>query len=646
MLRIITIGLLLLSLMTGTGCIRVAREITEGLPPPNRFYAGTKCLPTILPTIPFVITYNGHITRKPKFTDIPSFAFLGTAFIIDVPLEVVVDTLLLPVDGILYACYQASPPLDKYLYDNDLEGLKARLEKGADPNAVTAWFIEKHPPLYTAYVNGQEDFFDLLLEYGAAPTFEMLMTHDLSKHAAQKVAMLRNAFKDGCTKEALEDVAAKWIVSGWIREHLIYSYRSSPDDSALADILIILMEQGFPPHEWNSSEGENPDKKTPLDVVMENDAMETAAKDRLIASMRAHGAKTYCETHNLEPSFKHLKTEGLNICPIFQPVVDILKESKKADMFSLSDSYPGVDGPVLVIDAPRVEEFSKVEPNLRWNINFRRRISETEWSDPPEVLEVPAMYRIVLTPPGRRLPSQRPQGMPTDRGFWEAWYTLPTCEMYIEHAMYGGKRPDSDLLKICLLSVGHNDKRELLRRLVYAQSEVEPSIMERLKWPAATNYEDKSVLDRLQWKGADNGKTFEMSESERKWLANTTKALADMGITAEWRTAIGSLGFYTKHAFSTHRDLAKTTPEALPLAPHPDEIAVVLMADVSPKEANVYVGRSGSDYWNASYGQFTYKSNSKNIKGRIPGIIFVFHGDSVPQERVEQIIKAIEKSFK
>ena len=307
MRRIITIGLLMLSLITGTGCIRVAREITEGLPPPNRFYAGTKCLPTLLQTIPFVITYNGHITRKPQFTDIPSFALLGTAFIIDVPLEVVLDTLLLPIDGILYACYKANPPLDKYLYDNDLEGLKARLEKEADPNVVTPWFLKKHPVLCEAYIQGKEDFFNLLLEYGAAPTFEMLMTHDLSKHAAKKVAMLRNTFKNGCTKEALEDVAAKWIVSGWIKEHLCFSFRSSPDDNALADILILLMEQGFPPHEWHSGEGGNPDNKTPLDVVMENEAMETAAKDRLIAAMRAHGAKTYCETHNLEPSVKRLK---------------------------------------------------------------------------------------------------------------------------------------------------------------------------------------------------------------------------------------------------------------------------------------------------------------------------------------------------
>jgi hypothetical protein len=406
------------------------------------------------------------------------------------------------------------------------------------------------------------------------------------------------------------------------------------------------MELGFPPHEWHEGEGGNPDNKTPLDVVMENDAMETAAKDRLIAAMRAHGAKTYSETHNLEPSVKRLKTDGLSISPIFQPVVDILKESKKADLFSLSDSYPGVDGPVLVIDSPRVEMF-KGEQNLRMNINFRRRISRTEWSDPPEILEVPAMYRIVLTPPGRRLPSRRPQGMPTERGFWEAWYTLPTCEMYIEHAMHGGDHPDRDLLKICLLSVEHNDKRELLRRLVYAQSEVEPSIMEHLKWPAATKYGDKSVLDRLQWKGADNGKAFEMSESERKWLANTTKVLAYIGVTAEWRKAVGFLSSYTTYAFSTHRNLGKTTPEVLPLAPHPDEIAVVLMPKVPKEIANVYVGRSGSDYWNASYGQFTYKSNSKYMKGgRIPGIIFVFYGDSVPQERVEQIIKTIQTSFK
>ena len=643
MRKTLIMGLLLLSLMTGTGCVRVALECEASIPPPQRFYAGTRFLPKLPMVVGLMASGTHH--HKSSLLEATGFALFSLIAITDIPLEFALDTLLLPIDTLFYVCYKASPPLDKYLYDNNLPGMKAMLEKGADPNAVTPWFMEKRPLLYTVYRQGKEDFFELLLEHGAKVPFEMLMNNDLSKDNTAMVPMLRKAFRNGCPKELLENKEAKYLVPSWIKRHLVFFFIASPNDNALADALTILMDAGFPPHEWQQGEGGNPDKKTPLDVVMENEAMETAAKDRLIASMRAHGAKTYCETHNLKPSVKLLKTDGLTISPIFQPVVDILKESNKADLFLLADSYPGVDGPVLVIDSPRAELFCKVEPDFRRNIHFRRRISTTEWSDPPEVLDVPAMYRIVLTPPGRRLPSRRPQGMPTERGFWEAWYTLPTCEMYIEHAMHCGEYPDRDLLKICLLSVDHNDKRELLRRLIFAQSEVEPSIMEHLRWPAATKYGDKSILDRLQWDNANNREAFEMSKFEQKWLADATKALAEIGVTAEWRKAYG-LDIYTTYAFSTHRDLGKTKAKMLPLAPYPDEIVVVLKSSFPKELANVHAEHSGADYWNVNHGQFTFPINSKHIKGRASRHIFVFYGDSVPPERVEQIIKAIQTSFK
>ena len=207
MRRIITIGLLILSLMAGTGCIRIAADITTGLPPPQRFFFGARSYSQVVPGV-LAFMASGPHHEKLRAHEIPIFAVICAFAIVNAPLEVAVDILLLPVDGILYACYQASPPLDKYLYDNDLAGMRASLEKGADPNAVTPWFIESEPPIYTAYINGQEDFFNLLLEYGASPTFKMLMAHDLSKHATKKVAMLRKAFKNGCCSPPRQ---GRWI---------------------------------------------------------------------------------------------------------------------------------------------------------------------------------------------------------------------------------------------------------------------------------------------------------------------------------------------------------------------------------------------------------------------------------------------------
>ena len=76
----------------------------------------------------------------------------------------------------------------------------------------------------------------------------------------------------------------------------MYKDRSSPNDKLLVDIMVLLLENGFSPNDWEKMRGElhfSSSNWNPLDVVIANTAMDSAEKERLITAMRKHGAQTY-----------------------------------------------------------------------------------------------------------------------------------------------------------------------------------------------------------------------------------------------------------------------------------------------------------------------------------------------------------------
>ena len=280
-------------------------EMSGRIPPSERCYAGTRNV-FIFPSIAGAMSAGSH-SHSGASNPVGTAAFYSL-LLLDLPIEFALDTVLLPLDIVIYSCYCIRPPLDKYFYDNDLSGMKAQLEKGADPNAVTPWFKVRRPLLLTAYYTGKEDFFRLLLDHGAKILFEIPQSYD-----NQKSGMIKYAFKNGCPEELLEHPKAKFVISDIILQNLEYPYKASPDDKSLVDVLTMLMDFGFPPHEWDMTKGGRPSMQTPLDVVMANEAMETEAKDRLVAAMMAHGAKSYADTNHLKSSDKHLQIDGMGI---------------------------------------------------------------------------------------------------------------------------------------------------------------------------------------------------------------------------------------------------------------------------------------------------------------------------------------------
>ena len=93
--------------------------------------------------------------------------------------------------------------------------------------------------------------------------------------------------------------------SYWILKYLMRQEEASPNDRLLVDFMVLLLDNGFSPNEWNHWRGDlqNPSpNQYPLDVVMANRAMDTTEKNRLIAAMRKHGAQTYREANHLPQS--------------------------------------------------------------------------------------------------------------------------------------------------------------------------------------------------------------------------------------------------------------------------------------------------------------------------------------------------------
>ena len=651
------------------------------VPPPYRFYCGTKGL--IL--LPVGMGIMDSVSHAPRSNNALKAIIPITFFVVDFPLEVVLDTVLLPVDLGIYAAYCINPPLDKYLASNDLKGLEAKLKKGVSPNVNSPWFLNNQPLLYQAYLNHNEEAFELLLNYGAKIPIELLQVEANLDDYTYRI--LQRVFRNGCPKElqqptedelrAATDVERyrneqlKGCFSYWILKYLMNQDKASPNDKLLVDIMILLLENGFSPNDWEKMRGElhfSSSNWNPLDVVMANTAMDGAEKERLITAMRKHGAQTYRESIHLPPSE--------SVPPMFQPFIDAIAQTRivpysphfsPTSSFRYSDTYPGVEGPVLVIDIPFIRNLpdNQKEVLFRKSIPYHRRVSATEWNQEREYLEVPEKCRIVLTPLGKRLPSRRPQGMPTQRGFWEAWLTLPTCEMYIEYA--------KDEYKWFGKECGRDENLDRLQKLIYASAKYKPELTENLKLPDE-EVQAGSPLDILPWdENQDHGYMHAYVEREFAPLLDELGKLPGVNspVTAlKFNNGLG-LGLSSVYVFSMmHRDMRKIFIDDLPLVPHPDEVLVVMgwkhdyhaqdaWADFKRLQAHSHQsvlpeemppsleklnmvfdfpwGKEGKNYWN--WRVCIKKWDNTSLRRDI----YLFYGDSVSEERLATILDICER---
>ena len=676
MKKLCIISLLLLLSLWETGCMRIYQE-SDGLPPPYRWYSGTRGLIGL----PVSMAIMGSVSHAPRSSSWYKALLPITLFVVDFPLEVAVDTILLPVDLGLYSSYCINPPLDKYLYSNNLEGLEKKLKKGVSPNVISPWFLKRQPLLCQAYWNHNEEAFELLLNYGAKVPIELLQVESHLDEYTYR--MLKRVFRDGCPKELqrltedelrnasfqeeYRNTQLKGCFSYWILKYLMYQDHASPNDKLLVDFMVLLLENGFSPNDWEKMRGElhySSHNQYPLDVVMANSAMDPVEKERLVTAMRKHGAQTYREAIHLPPA------ESVPL--MFQPFIDAIAQTyidpfssyiSPASSFRYSDTYPGVEGPVLVIDIPFIQEGRAPDyqrkPLFRKSIPYHRRVSATEWNQEREYLEVPEKCRIVLTPLGKRLPSRRPQGMPTQRGFWEAWLTLPTCEMYIEYAKneywwFG-------------MEGGRDNNLEVLQKLIYASAKAKPELTEKLKLPAKEENQAGSPLDALPWKNRDS--IFLNPYREKKDFAPLLDEVGKLpGVNTP--VALRMVDTSNTYVFSTHRDMKIITEDDFPLVPYPEEVLVMIKwetewyeqhalveieqlqahsnqsvlseANLSSPEKRLFEydfpwGKEGKNYWNWRI------VKKKWDMSHIRQYIYLFYGDAISEERLKTILDICER---
>ena len=282
-----------------------------------------------------------------------------------------------------------------------------------------------------------------------------------------------------------------------------------------------------------------------------------------------------------------------------------------------------------------------------------------------EYLEVPEKCRIVLTPLGKRLPSRRPQGMPTQRGFWEAWLTLPTCEMYIEYA--------KDEYKWFGRQCVRDENRDILQKLIYASAKAKPELTENLKLPDE-EVQAGSPLDTLPWdENQDHGYMHTYVEREFAPLLDELGKLPGVNspVTAlKFNNGLG-LGLSSVYVFSMmHRDMRKIFIDDLPLVPHPEEVLVVMgwthdyhaqdaWAELKSLQAHSHQGilpeemppsleklkmvfdfpwgKEGKNYWN--WRVCIKKWDNTSLRRHI----YLFYGDSVSEERLATILDICER---
>ena len=540
------------------------------------------------------------------------------------PGEFIADIVLLPTELFRRACYLIDPPLNEYISRKDLKGLEKQLIKGADPDFDSL----RHPggpPLVFAKSEFRYDAVKLLIKFGAKirpEIFRYAFSSDLE--------ILQFLLSSEQGKGFDFNTDAKNVVIGWTRS--IDKWNSQKEVDGISSCIMLLLEHGASPNALD--ETGLSERKTALDLIMRPE-LEEIDLSRLIKCMKEHGALTYEELWQAHHELPHLEIQG-EVHPMFQQVVCNLKEAREVQHYLVSTQYSGLDCPVLVIDRKVKNKSLKEEPRqyvVRKELNVYKRQSPTAWQQTGEFMDLPAMYRIVLTPPGVKLPSRLANRLPTECFLYEIWRSTPEYEIYVEGAFdvpgVHAFAPDYDLLQA--ITNRNND-------IVH-------------EWPSIPRYETRWVNDTLQLLFSMIQKSKDVSgkgeKSELLWLKKVEEILAQNGLNGNWLPMKPVGKHYNRYAFSSRRTLEDIPENYLDFVPYPDEIIIFFNKNTraNPQKsavdspAMVFLnGKNGTGYWN-------YFSN--NIR-KYPNFLSVkiYYGDEVSEATVSQIWQSLSALIK
>ncbi|MBP5638612.1 MAG: hypothetical protein J6X55_03980 [Victivallales bacterium] len=468
------------------------------------------------------------------------------------------DILLLPISTYAYLSYQWRPPLEFYINKNDLKGLEEALKSGIDFNDDDS---SPHDSFLNRVLRSNNfEALKLVFTYGAKPTL-FFADPCYSNPSIEQIEMILYALKHG-DKELLRTPRSP-IICDWT----YYGLNNNVPLKPLTEIVTILLDSGCPVN-TSKVHYEGNELRTALDIALLPKFFPKEDKTTFIELLKSHGALTYQEILKIHPEVSPLQTDGLDIDPIFQPVIDKLRLSRRAKFFILSTTCPGIKGPVLVIDEVG-----------RKTIQVHHRKSPTEWNQKSEPFNIPEGYmRVVLTPHGTKVPS-RLSGLPTRCFIIEKWFTLPAFEVYLEINPHNAHHIHSIVESGILSDLPEDALRQ-----------------DTLNMDSEFVSVGRILRENFQFKANGNRRYS-------KYVSNAKKITEIHGFSGYWMVHRFGDNYKPMMAFDTHERHPDKIPPNEYIAPYPDEIlALIYLNRHFDKMVNFFSphGKNGTCYWNHS----------------------------------------------
>ena len=647
------IVVLMLSVLLLSGCLRMQVEVENRADcieyPPSRIYSGT------------------------AYSLKPHSIFFGTPplpyYILFAPFEFIYDTLMLPRDLALTILYYHDKPLNELIRNNDIKTLALRLKSGAAPDFIDTRYSDtaasryyervseysdakkRFPvsPLMEAFRLRNKKAFSLLLDSGVEVPLELFGYSSQGNYDYYSLVLAH-----GIPKEVIESYEAQHFVSDMIDRSLSIRYvgtrfRISDEEiDELFSTVKLLLESGFPPnpHKTYSRTGNSFFKQNAnaIDCILESRFISQTTKDKFVELLRVHGGKSSSELAAENTIAMPPETPIDEIPEIFKTASEIFLKSSYKNNYRFSSSYPGIEAPVLVIDygcSVLSKPYIKI---YREKTFIHHRETPTRWNQTGEPFDIPAAFRIVLTPKGIRIPSRIHGDLPTMDIIVEEWLTFPTCEAYIERAI--GKR---------VFEADRQDDLEALRRLCETESALSRTTTTIPGTPChgidrnelAYSVPEHYPLERC-FQGVKSEHDFYMGPwsfilDERlsgvKELRKANELTRVAGIQGSW--------FYCSnfhHAiFSSNRNLRYLSAKEDHIVPQPNEFLVMVQPECSE---TIQKGDESIDYSKLHNGQYYWNCKAYKFTGRKRGaFIYVLFGDEASHEQFETVVEIARKVF-
>ncbi len=580
--------------------------------------------------------------------------FFPPAFLVmiwDLPFELAADVVMLPFDLGYYAYYLAKPPLSLLVEKHQNDRLEKMLKLGADPNKIDyRYYMPDWLPLFVAFQKDNSEAAKLLLEHGAKVTARYLYFFQ-GNHSNERAKIVLYALRTDIPKEMVQDKEAEFLVNQWVRRWIgrrIYNDKSDKHDGTLEfEVVSLLLKHGFPVNSIRKMNEERTTQKTALDEVLTERQLAPEDRDKMVALLRLHDAKTFYELAKEDTTLPHLDLSGIEIAPQFRPVVEILMHSKEAAGYRASNSCQGIDGPHLMFDYLPSKQLKEGYNHTKTiNVHTRKALSKIEWNQECESVEIPEFYRIILTQKGRKVPSQIHSDWPREMVIREQWVTLETCEMYV--AFNAERCPGQllayeDLEAIALTTV----PREMSNYAARSNFQHLKVPMDYRFFTELFNFE-KLFTGKLDSSIAD-------STEVQEFLKRANKKTAEKGLPGQWRfhaKVINNDSSFAKikneivYFYSSRRTLEELANTPKPLAPFPNEILVLAHVRQPIENNNSNNKTSYSVDKPLLYDYGGYWRDATCGFGFEHGYAMIMCGDDAAKEAFWDIIEVLAELFK